>query len=153
MTLRVSALLLIVLCAGLCVQQALAIDALPFKDHAQELRFQHLTKQLRCLVCQNESLADSGADLAKQLRGQIFQMMQSGKSDDEIKQYLVSRYNDYVLYDPPVIPSTWLLWFGPLLVFGVGVLIVAGIIRTRRRGITLAGAGRADVSPDDEDDW
>ena len=97
-----------------------AIDPLPFKDHAQEIRFQKLTRQLRCLVCQNESLADSNASLARDLRHQVFQLMQEGKSDEEIKQYLVDRYSDYVLYDPPVQPSTWLLWFGPgvILIFG-----------------------------------
>ncbi|MGA9423207.1 MAG: cytochrome c-type biogenesis protein [Rhodanobacteraceae bacterium] len=146
------ALVLAVLCVSLCAQQAIAVDVLPFKNHAEELRFQHLTKQLRCLVCQNESLADSGADLAKQLRGQIFQMMQDGKSDDEIKRYLVSRYNDYVLYDPPVKPATWLLWFGPLLIFGIGAIVVLGVVRRRRRGMTAVA--EAAVQPSDNgDDW
>ena len=104
---------------------AFAIDPLPFKDRAEEVRFQNLTKQLRCLVCQNQDLADSDADLAKDLRKQVFDMMQSGKSDAEIKQYLVARYNDFVLYDPPLKPGTWLLWFTPfaLVLIGAGVLI------------------------------
>jgi cytochrome c-type biogenesis protein CcmH len=115
------------------VRCALAIDPLPFKDRAEEQRFQHLAKELRCLVCQNQNLADSDADLAKDLREQVFTMMQSGKSDDEIKSYLVSRYNDFVLYDPPVKPGTWLLWFTPgvLVLIGAGVLI--NILRKRAR--------------------
>lgn len=149
---RIVALMLTLLCAMFCAQRAIAVDVLPFKNHAEELRFQHLTKQLRCLVCQNESLADSGADLAKQLRGQVFQMMQDGKSDDEIKHYLVSRYNDYVLYDPPVKPATWLLWFGPLLIFGVGAIVVFSVVRRRRRGMTAVA--EISVQPsDNEDDW
>jgi len=112
---------------------AFAIYPLPFKDRAEEQRFQHLAKELRCLVCQNQNLADSEADLAKDLREQVFKMMQSGKSDDEIKSYLVSRYNDFVLYDPPVKPGTWLLWFTPgvLVLIGAGVLI--NILRKRAR--------------------
>ena len=110
---------------------AYAIDPLPFKDRAEEVRFQNLTKQLRCLVCQNQDLADSDADLAKDLRKQVFDMMQSGKSDDEIKQYLVARYNDFVLYDPPLKPGTWLLWFAPFALVLIGACVVARILRRR----------------------
>lgn len=124
---------------------AQAIDPLQFKDRAQEVRFQNLTRQLRCLVCQNQDLADSDADLAKDLRRQVFDMMQSGKSDAEIKQYLVARYNDFVLYDPPLKPGTALLWFAPgvLLLVGAGVLV--GILRKRARP--------AAVEPDSGEDW
>jgi len=88
---------------------------------------------LRCLVCQNQDLADSDADLAKDLRKQVFDMMQAGKSDAEIKQYLVARYNDFVLYDPPLKAGTVLLWFTPgvLLLVGAGVLV--RILRKRAR--------------------
>lgn len=112
---------------------AQAIEPLPFKDHAQELRFQHLTHQLRCPMCQNETLADSNAPIARDLRNQIFQMMQQGKSDDEIKHYLVARYSGFVLYDPPLTVGTSMLWFGPLLILfgGAGVVLVA--IRKRSR--------------------
>ena len=103
---------------------AQAIDPLPFKDHAQEIRFQNLTRQLRCLVCQNENLADSNADLARDLRHEVFGLMQQGKSDDQIKQYLVARYSDFVLYDPPLKASTWLLWFGPALFLLMGAAVV-----------------------------
>lgn len=111
-----------------------AIEPLPFKDHAQEVRFQNLTKQLRCMVCQNENLADSNADLARDLRLEVFQLMQQGKSDDQIKQYLVDRYSDFVLYDPPLKPGTWLLWFGPLAILLVGGAVVTVAIRRRNHG-------------------
>ena len=132
------------------VAHAQAIEPMPFKDHAQELRFQHLTHQLRCPMCQNETLADSNAPIARDLRNQIFQMMQQGKSDEEIKQYLVARYSKFVLYDPPLTPGTWLLWFGPLLILlgGAGVVLVA--IRKRSR----AGSTSITEAPTDNgDDW
>jgi cytochrome c-type biogenesis protein CcmH len=125
-----------------------AIDALPFKDRAQELRFQALTKQLRCMVCQNESLADSTADLARDLRNDIFQQMQNGRSDRQIKDYLTARYSNFVLYDPPLNPGTWLLWFGPGLLLLIGAGSVAAIVRRRSRDATLAAA-----NTHTEDDW
>jgi cytochrome c-type biogenesis protein CcmH len=76
------------------VVHAQAIEPMPFASHAQEVRFQQLTAQLRCPMCQNETLADSNAPIARDLRNQIFQLMQQGKSDEEIKQYLVARYSD-----------------------------------------------------------
>ncbi len=124
-----------------------AIDALPFKDRAQELRFQELTKQLRCMVCQNESLADSTADLARDLRNDIFQQMQDGKSDQQIKDYLTARYSNFVLYDPPLNPGTWLLWFGPGLLLLIGSGSVAAIVRRRSRNPVLPATMQS------EDDW
>jgi cytochrome c-type biogenesis protein CcmH len=121
--------LLLICLAG----QAFAIDPLPFKDSAEEQRFQHLARQLRCLVCQNQDLADSEAELAGDLRRQVFQMMRDGKSDAEIKTYLVSRYNDFVLYDPPVKAGTWLLWFGPGVLVLVGAGALVAILRKRTR--------------------
>ncbi|MHC1479872.1 cytochrome c-type biogenesis protein [Frateuria aurantia] len=122
--------------------QAQAIEPLPFKSHAEEVRFQKLTAELRCLQCQNESLADSGAPLAHDLRDEVFQLMQKGQSDDQIKQYLVDRYSNFVLYDPPLDRSTWLLWFGPLALFLAGGLVVAVIIRKRSR----SGVSAADIT-------
>jgi cytochrome c-type biogenesis protein CcmH len=133
---------------------AQAIEPMPFKDHAQELRFQQLTHQLRCPMCQNETLADSNAPIARDLRNQIFQMMQQGKSDEEIKQYLVARYSRFVLYDPPLTPGTWLLWFGPLLILlgGAGVVLVA--IRKRNRAGSAVTETPIDNGPTDNgDDW
>ena len=122
----------------LMAQPATAIDPLPFKDRAEEVRFQNLTKQLRCLVCQNQDLADSDADLAKDLRQQVFTMMQSGKSDAEIKQFLVSRYNDFVLYDPPLKRTTWLLWFGPFVLLVGGGIVWWQVLQRRQRASASA---------------
>ena len=141
--------------SGLAAAQA--IDPLPFKDHAQELRFQHLTRELRCLVCQNENLADSNADLARDLRHEVFGLMQQGKSDAQIKQYLVARYSDFVLYDPPVQSSTLLLWFGPLLILLAGASVVVVAVRRRTRAAAAAQTGQGqsrDPGPVDEgEDW
>ena len=124
---------------------AFAIDPLPFKDRAEEVRFQNLTRELRCLVCQNQNLADSEAELAGELRKQVFEMMQSGKSDAQIKDYLVARYNDFVLYDPPFKAGTWLLWFAPGAFVLIGAIVLISILRKRSR--------QAVVAADSEEDW
>ena len=144
-------LALFALCLSVCTL-AHAIDPLPFKDRAEELRFQALTKQLRCLVCQNESLADSNAPLAADLRRDVFEQMQSGKSDDEIKAWLIARYSDFVLYDPPLRGGTLLLWFGPALVLLVGGAAVVLAVRRRARPATATSATQRPAS-DVEDDW
>jgi Uncharacterized protein involved in biosynthesis of c-type cytochromes len=137
----------LLVCAS--VVHAQAIEPMPFANHAQELRFQHLTQQLRCPMCQNETLADSNAPIARDLRNQIFRMMQQGKSDEEIKQYLVARYSNYVLYDPPLQPGTWLLWFGPLLILFGGAYAVVIAIRKRHRGDDAT----AEAQTGNGDDW
>ena len=129
------------------------VDPLPFKDHAEEQRFQHLTKQLRCLVCQNESLNDSSAPLAQDLRRDVFEQLRAGKSDDEIKTWLTSRYSDFVLYDPPLRGGTWLLWFGPLLVLGAGAAGVFITVRRRARATDPGTRASALPASDVEDDW
>jgi cytochrome c-type biogenesis protein CcmH len=137
--------------AGAAIAQA--IEPLPFKDHVEELRFQHLTAQLRCPMCQNETLADSNAPIAHDLRNQIFQLMQHGQTDAQIKQYLVDRYSDFVLYDPPVSRSTWLLWFGPLLILLLGAGVVAATIRKRSRANAAMAPASEATATDDGDDW
>lgn len=127
---------------------AQAIDAIPFKDRAEEQRFQNLSRQLRCLVCQNESLADSSAELAKDLRMEVFEQMKKGKSDAEIKTYLTDRYSDFVLYNPPLRTGTLLLWFGPLIVLLIGGFVVVLIVRKR-----AAVVNRANPPATSEDDW
>ncbi|PTR30102.1 cytochrome c-type biogenesis protein CcmH [Luteibacter sp. OK325] len=128
---------------------AQAIQPLPFRNHAEEVRFQQLSAELRCPMCQNETLADSNAPIAHDLRRQVFEMMQAGKSDDEIKAFLVDRYSQFVLYKPPVEPSTWLLWFGPLALLAIGGIVVAVQVRRRAR------QSPADTTPinDTGDDW
>jgi cytochrome c-type biogenesis protein CcmH len=150
---RLRMLLVVALLALASVVHAQAIEPMPFANHTQELRFQQLTAQLRCPMCQNETLADSNAPIARDLRNQIFQLMQQGKSDEEIKQYLVARYSDYVLYDPPLKPGTALLWFGPLLILLCGAGVVLMAIRKRSRA-GIAAELPADSGPTDNgDDW
>jgi cytochrome c-type biogenesis protein CcmH len=107
-------------------------------DPVLEKRMIGLAENLRCLVCQNESLASSHSDLADDLRREVREQMQKGLSDKEIIDYLVSRYGDFVLYDPPVKKSTLVLWFGPfaLLLLGIGVLVYQ--LRKRKSQIVEA---------------
>ena len=111
-------------------------DARPlvFRDQAEEVRFRKLTEQLRCVMCQNQSLADSNALIAQDLRREVLGLMREGKSDEQVKQFLVARYTDFVLYQPRVAPTTWLLWFGPLLLLAAGAVVVARIVRKHGRG-------------------
>jgi len=116
--------LLLILVTFCFVSSAPAKEAKPNEDPQIEQRMKALTEQLRCLVCQNETLADSRADLAEDLRKEIREQMKAGKSDQEIIAFLTQRYGDFVLYKPPVKATTYLLWFGPfaLLFAGTGVL-------------------------------
>ncbi len=102
-------------------------------DAAFEMRLKNLEEELRCLVCQNQTLADSTAPLAQDLRREVRELAVSGKSDAEIKQYLVARYGDFVLYKPPVKPTTWLLWFGPFAFLLGGAVIWFVVLRRRGR--------------------
>lgn len=104
---------------------------------AQRNRYHDLLGELRCLVCQNESLASSSASLAGDLRARVQGMIDRGASNREIKAYLVERYGDFVLYDPPVKPRTWLLWSGPFLILILGAIIAWRVMRGSRAG----GAG------------
>lgn len=107
-----------------------------FDSPAEETRFEQLTEEIRCLVCQNQSLADSHADLAGDLRREIYQKFQEGASNEQIIDFLVQRYGEFVLYRPPMQPTTYLLWFGPalLLLLGFGILVVA--MRRRNQNLT-----------------
>jgi cytochrome c-type biogenesis protein CcmH len=142
------ALVWLILCLLPALAFAQAIQPLPFRDRAEEVRFQKLSAELRCPMCQNETLADSNAPIAHDLRRQVFEMIQAGKSDDEIKTYLVDRYSQFVLYKPPVEPSTWLLWFGPAVLLAAGAAVVA--IQVRRRARQAPASTPAN---DTEDDW
>ncbi|MGC1181679.1 cytochrome c-type biogenesis protein [Legionella sp.] len=102
---------------------ALTNSFYPLDSAKKEAQFNHLLKNLRCLVCQNQDLADSNADLAKDLRDKVYQLVKEGKSDSEINDYLTSRYGDFILFKPPVKAITYLLWFGPVLFLLLGFLI------------------------------
>jgi cytochrome c-type biogenesis protein CcmH len=127
----------------LFVIQLLLLLSLAFVSNAQEAkpiaedpelekRVLRLSQELRCLVCQNETLADSRADLAVDLRNQVREQMRAGKSDKEIIVFLTERYGDFVLYNPPVKPSTYLLWFGPFLLLLAGLAFLYRYVRQRR---------------------
>ena len=111
---------------------ATKMDA-PAEGNALELRMKKLETELRCLVCQNQTLADSNAELASDLRREVRSLAEAGKSDDEIKEYLVARYGDFVLYNPPVKATTLLLWAGPFVLLGGGAVLWWMILRRRGR--------------------
>lgn len=107
----------------ICSFPLLANSFYPLPTKRQEVQFEHLLKELRCLVCQNQDLADSNAGLAKDLRDQVYKMVQAGDSDSEIVSYLTNRYGDFILFKPPVKSLTAVLWFGPFLFLVLGLII------------------------------
>ena len=117
--------------AALC---ALAKEAVPeAADPALEARMTRITSELRCLVCQNQTIADSSADLAADLRRQTRELLQQGKSDREVIDYMTARYGDFVLYRPPMRATTVLLWFGPGLMLVIGAAVLVVVLRRRSR--------------------
>jgi cytochrome c-type biogenesis protein CcmH len=107
-------------------------------DAGFDVRLKKLESELRCLVCQNQTLADSNASLAEDLRREVRELASSGKDDDEIRAYLVARYGDFVLYDPPLKRTTWLLWGGPFALLAGGAALWWIILRRRERFGKLA---------------
>lgn len=147
-----AALRALMLALALCVagsalaQQAVDAAPLQFRDNAEERRFHVLVAELRCVMCQNQSLADSNAQIAVDLRREVLALMREGRSDAEIRSHLVDRYGEFVLYRPRLTPSTWLLWFGP------GVIVLLGgwvVLRMTRR----SGSTGAPPEPDDTQEW
>ena len=135
---RLAAMLLLVLAASV------GTAATPPASEAElDARAHALSQELRCVVCQNQTLADSNAELAVDLRRQIRQQLADGADEKAVKDYLAQRYGDFVLYKPPLRPLTWLLWFGPLLLL---VLVVAALLRARQRN---AGAPESALQADE----
>ncbi|MEB0323125.1 cytochrome c-type biogenesis protein CcmH [Citrobacter portucalensis] len=122
------------------------IDVMQFKDEAQEQQFRQLTEQLRCPKCQNNSIADSNSMIATDLRQKVYELMQEGKSQKEIVDYMVARYGNFVTYDPPLTPLTVLLWVMPVVAIGLGGWII--FARTRRRVRVKLEEFPDDVIPD-----
>lgn len=120
---------------------SLAAWAVPVVVDGEKDRYQALINELRCVVCQNQSIAESNAPLAQDLRGQVASQINEGRSDAEIRSYLTDRYGDFVLYNPPLRLRTALLWFGPFLLLVLGVVIV---IRQTRRPTAPASPMAAD---------
>jgi len=113
-------------------------------DPVIEQRLISISEEMRCLVCQNESLAGSRSELANDLRREIRTLIQEGKSDDQIRSFMVERYGDFVLYRPPVKPITWLLWIGPFVILIIGIAILLGYLRRRNQGIPSTTLSAAD---------
>ncbi len=130
-----SKLISILLLSTLAIMSSLAfaapIETFKFDSPETEKVFHKLSEELRCLVCQNQNIAESNADLAKDLRLEIYTMLSDGKSEDEIVDFMVQRYGDYVLYRPPFNPMTWLLWFGPAIVFAFGLVFVVRYMKSQ----------------------
>jgi cytochrome c-type biogenesis protein CcmH len=128
---KLLAVQLLVLCS--LATAVLAQTAQPLaEDPEVEKRLQVLSQELRCLVCQNETLADSRAGLAEDLRREIREQIKAGKSDKEIITFLTARYGDFVLYRPRVTPTTYLLWFGPFVLLAVGLVVLYRQLKQRR---------------------
>ncbi|MBP6534287.1 MAG: cytochrome c-type biogenesis protein CcmH [Arenimonas sp.] len=121
------------------------LEPVDYRSDSEEQRFKALTAELRCVMCQNQSIADSNAPIAHDLRVEVLRLMREGRSDAQIKQYLVERYTDFVLYEPPMKKSTWLLWAGPFLLLLIGAGAVIMVIR--RKNATPA------VSPEESEEW
>ena len=120
--------------ALLPAQAAHALDAYgQLEDPALQARFEHITLQLRCLVCQNESIADSNAELATDLRRQVREMLLAGKSDDAIFAFMTDRYGEFVRFNPPLEPKTLLIWGAPFIMLVLGGIIIYRVARQRSR--------------------
>lgn len=112
---------------------ASAIEPLPFESETERDRFRSLVEELRCTVCQNQSLADSDAPLARDLRKEIFTQIRAGRSDAEIRDFMVARYGEFILYNPPLAAHTLVLWAGPGVLLGIGIIVAIVTVRRRRQ--------------------
>jgi len=128
----VSVLALCLLLGAGTTHAGVTLEAFKFDSKAEEQHFKDLIEELRCLVCQNQSLLDSDAELAHDLRAEVYDMIQAGKSDEEIVTFLVERYGDFVLYNPPVKPSTWLIWFGPFVLLLIAAFLLLRAVRRQK---------------------
>jgi cytochrome c-type biogenesis protein CcmH len=136
---------------GLAAGPALAVEpAEMLKDPALEARARDISKDLRCLVCQNQSIDDSDAPLAKDLRVLVRERLQKGDSNRQVIDYVVSRYGDFVLLKPPFKATTWALWFGPPLILAGGVLAVVLYYRRRRAGAAPTADAAPALSPEEK---
>ncbi|NRP46122.1 MULTISPECIES: cytochrome c-type biogenesis protein [unclassified Marinobacterium] len=124
-----------------------AIDTHNFKSVEDEKRFHALAAELRCPKCQNQNIADSDSPIAKDLRTEVFRMIDEGAEDETIIDFMVTRYGDFVLYRPKMNSQTWLLWNGPFLVLGFGVLVILAVVWQRRSRRKVSEAA---LSSDDQ---
>jgi cytochrome c-type biogenesis protein CcmH len=127
---------------------ALAVDTgQRFDDPGEQARYERLIRDLRCLVCRSESIADSNALLAQDLRREVEELMRAGRSDEEIRSFMTERYGDFVLMRPPVAPRTWLLWAAPALFLACGLAVVLVTVR-RRAAAARTNPAALDEEPD-----
>jgi cytochrome c-type biogenesis protein CcmH len=141
--------LLLVLACWASAQSQPSLPPATFENPAEERRYQALLAELRCVMCQNQSLADSDAQIARDLRREVLSMMREGRSDAEIRDFLVARYGEFVLYRPPMSAATWLLWFGPLVFVLAGGFVALRLVRRGAR----AGRDTPSVPADDSQEW
>ncbi len=134
-TAPLAALIFTGLLFGATAASAFTLEEFQFDSPIQEAEFRELIGKLRCLVCQNESLAGSQAELAQDLRNEVYRMMREGQSQDEILTFLVDRYGDFVLYDPPLKPSTYVLWFGPFVIIAIAAFFMIRSILSRKPAV------------------
>jgi len=136
------------LVAGLMIFTGqLIAEPVVFEDVQQQQRFQSLLEEIRCLVCQNQSLADSNAELARDLRNEVYRMVDQGESDKEIIDFLVARYGDFVLYRPPLKNTTLILWFGPFILLLVALVAIYRFVKsTRVEEVTVSDAQQQRLS-------
>ena len=138
----------IVLAWALLAATAAAVDSgQRFQDPAEQARYERLIRDLRCLVCRSESIADSNATLAADLRREVEVQMRAGRTDAEIFDFMTERYGDFVLMRPPVVPRTWLLWAAPALLLAGGIVVVLVVVRRRVR-VAATDPAALDEEPD-----
>lgn len=123
---------------GVTFPASAAIDVYEFESAAQENEFHELTATLRCPKCQNNSIADSNAELAKDMRQKAFEMLREGKSKQDVVDYMIARYGNFVTYDPPLMLSTVILWLGPVLFIVIGFTVL--VVRSRKNGAGKSSA-------------
>jgi len=135
MNLRLGLVLLTMMLASFFpMPNVLALDANgQIENPRLQARFERITQELRCLVCQNESIADSNVELASDLRRQVREMLVAGKSDDDIFAFMTDRYGEFVRFSPPLEPKTWLIWGAPFIALVLGIGIIFRIVRRRSR--------------------
>ncbi|WP_441004429.1 cytochrome c-type biogenesis protein [Pseudocolwellia agarivorans] len=126
-----SALLFVLISLSSSHVQASPVDTYEFKDEVTKIRFNALTKELRCPKCQNQNLADSNSPIAADLRREVYDLLNEGKADIEIVNFMVVRYGEFVLYRPRVSSLTYILWFGPALLVLIGIVVVVMVIRKK----------------------
>ena len=147
---KILAFLIFAIFVGNANGQTFLVDEKTFADDSMQLRYDVLMEELRCLVCQNQTLADSGAGLAQDLRKKVVSMIENGNSDQEIKEYMVQRYGEFILYRPRLNYSTRMLWFGPFILLLIAIGVIVRVIQPSRPASTNQKANSENKFYNDE---